>query len=192
VAEYSVINQISEEPAFAWWVKDVLRRRDRIISKVKSRYWKKTHKYGIKLPKDAKRAMEIDAETGTDFWAKSLSKEMKNVRPAFNILDEGASKPVGFKEIRCHIIFDVKMDFTQKAHLVAGGHMPDPPSSLTYSSVVSRESVRIAFTIAALNDLDILCANIGNVYLNAPCRERCFIVTGLEFGADKGRFATIV
>jgi hypothetical protein len=67
VAKYSVINQISEEPAFAWWVKDVLRHRDRIISKVKSRYWKKTHKYGIELPKDAKRTMEIDAETGTNF-----------------------------------------------------------------------------------------------------------------------------
>jgi hypothetical protein len=37
VAEYAVANKIVEEPAFAWWVKDVLRRRNRIISKVKSR-----------------------------------------------------------------------------------------------------------------------------------------------------------
>jgi hypothetical protein len=37
VAEYAVANKILvEEPAFAWWVKDVLRRRKRIISKVKS------------------------------------------------------------------------------------------------------------------------------------------------------------
>ena len=32
----------------------------------------------------------------------------------------------------------------------------DAPSSITYSSVVSRDSVRIAFTLAALNDLEIM------------------------------------
>ncbi len=59
------------------------------------------------------------------------------------------------------------MDFTRKAHFVAGGHKTDPPSSLTYSSVVSRDSVRIAFLIAALNKLDIISADIGNAYINA-------------------------
>jgi hypothetical protein len=38
VAEYAVANKIAEEPAFTWWVRGVLRRRDRIIKKVKSRY----------------------------------------------------------------------------------------------------------------------------------------------------------
>ena len=33
VAEYAVANRIQDEPAFAWWVKQVLRRRNRIISK---------------------------------------------------------------------------------------------------------------------------------------------------------------
>ena len=31
VAEYAQLNQIAEEPAFKWWVKPVLKRRDRII-----------------------------------------------------------------------------------------------------------------------------------------------------------------
>jgi len=43
LAEYAVANKIVEEPAFAWWVKDVLRKRNRIIAKIKSRYWKTTH-----------------------------------------------------------------------------------------------------------------------------------------------------
>ena len=51
----------------------------------------------------------------------------------------------GHQEIKCHIIFDVKMDFTRKARFVAGGHMTETPPSITYSSVVSRESVKIAF-----------------------------------------------
>ena len=35
---------------------------------------------------------------------------------------------------------------------------------MTYSSVVSRDSVRIMFLIAALNDLDLRMCDIGNVY----------------------------
>ena len=37
-AEYAVQMKLHQEPAFAWWVNDVLKKRDRIIAKVKSRY----------------------------------------------------------------------------------------------------------------------------------------------------------
>ena len=76
--------------------------------------------------------------------------------------------------------------FTRKARLVAGGHTTDPPSSITYSSVVARDSVRIAFTIAALNGLTPMSCDIGNAYLNAPCREKVWCIAGHEFGSDKG------
>jgi hypothetical protein len=52
------------------------------------------------------------------------------------------------------------------------------PASITYSSVVSRDSVQLAFLIAALNDLDILSCDIGNAYLNAPCREKIWFEAG--------------
>ena len=39
LAEYAVQARKSEEPAFAWWFSYVLRKRNRIISKVKSKYW---------------------------------------------------------------------------------------------------------------------------------------------------------
>ena len=83
-------------------------------------------------------------------------------------------KLVGHQEIRCHMIFDIKMDgrFTRKARYVAGGHTTDPPSSITCSSVVSRDSIIIVFTLAALNDADIRAADVGNAYLNAKCREK--------------------
>ena len=54
--------------------------------------------------------------------------------------------------------------------------MTEALASLTYSSVVSCESVRIAFTAAALNDLDVLIADIGNAYLNADCREKVYSI----------------
>ena len=47
LAEYAVANQIHDEPAFAWWVPYCLKKRDRIILKVKTKYWKTTHKYGV-------------------------------------------------------------------------------------------------------------------------------------------------
>jgi hypothetical protein len=76
------------------------------------------------------------------------------------------------------------MDFTRKARFVAGGHKTDPPTSTTYSSVVSRDSVRIAFLLAALNGLDILSADIGNAYINADAREKVCFIAGDEFGAS--------
>jgi hypothetical protein len=46
---------------------------------------------------------------------------------------------------------------------------------MTYLTVVFRDSIRIAFLIAALNDIEILSADVGNVYLNAPTREHVCI-----------------
>ena len=106
---------------------------------------------------------------------------MKKARPAFTKRDDlntqkcrEGKELIGHEEIGCHMIFDVKMDgsFTRKARFVANGDETDPPSHLTHSSVVSRESVRIAFLVAALNDLQVRCADCFNAYLNAKCREK--------------------
>jgi hypothetical protein len=71
-AEYAVASKIAEQPAFAWWVRDVLSRRDRIFEKVKFRYWKCTHKYSGELPKSVKDALAIDANTRTTFWKDAI------------------------------------------------------------------------------------------------------------------------
>ena len=54
LAEYFVAAKIFMEPAFAWWVHNTLRKRNYIIAKIKSKYWLKTHKFGIKFPKNMK------------------------------------------------------------------------------------------------------------------------------------------
>ena len=74
---------------------------------------------------------------------------------------------------------------------MAGGHTTDPPASITYSSVVSRDSVRIALTVAALNDLDILGCDIQNAYISAQCREKIYCIAGPEFGSDAGKVMII-
>ena len=91
------------------------------------------------------------------------------------------------------MIFDVKMDFTRKARFVANGSRTHTPSSVCYSSVVSRESVRLAFLVAAFHDLDVFACDIGNAYLNAPCKERIWFVAGAECGSHmRGKVMKLV
>ena len=178
VAEYAVAQKLQDIPAFAWRVPETLKRKQRMIKAIKTRYMKKTHKYGIRLPKTVKEAYQIDLETGTDHWHKAIMKEMKNNSVAFQFLEDGESIPVGSKWIPFHTIFDIKCDFTRKARFVAGGHCTDAPDSITFLSVVTRDSIRTAFLIAALNELEILAADVGNAYLQAPAREKVHTTAG--------------
>ena len=102
-------------------------------------------------------------------------------------------KLIGYQEIGLYMIFDVKLgeNFRRKARMVAGGHKTITPSSVIYSSVVSRNSVRIMLMIASLNDLDIQAANIENAYLTAPCRKKIWTRAGPEFGIKEGKVLII-
>ena len=188
LAEYAKLNGITEEHAFGWWVDFVLNRQKRTLAKIKSKYWIRIHKYGIRIPKTVREALEIDAENSNNLRWQAILLEMKNVRPAFRKFDGDPKELVGYQKIRCHMIFDVKLgeNFRRKARLVGGGHTTETPSSLTYSSVVSRDSVRILLTVAALNDLDVLACDIQNAYLTAKYRERIYTIAGPEFGSEEG------
>ncbi len=107
------------------------------------------YKFGIRVPDTVEEAIEIDTINGNTLWQDAIAKEMQNVYGAFDVRSETQAPP-GYKLIPLRIIFEIKMDFMRKARLIAGGHRTDPPAQLTYSSVVSRESVRIGFLMAAL------------------------------------------
>jgi hypothetical protein len=88
LAEYAVANHIAEEQAFKWWVSDTLHKQNCIISKVKKKYWKIMHKFGIKLPHSMEEALEINRVMGTDHcWRKAVKKEISKVKIAWNIKD---------------------------------------------------------------------------------------------------------
>ena len=55
--KYAVANQIAENPEFAWWVPYTLKKRNGIISKVRKKYWRKNHNYGVRLPENVTEAM---------------------------------------------------------------------------------------------------------------------------------------
>jgi hypothetical protein len=76
--------------------------------------------------------------------------------------------------------------------LLPGDHRTDTQHAMTYASVVLRESVQIALTLAALNDLDVKMAYIENGYPTARITETIWTVLGLEFGDDAGKRALVV
>ena len=93
---------------------------------------------------------------------------MTNFKVAFKILDDDESVPRNHQFFKCHNIFDVKMEnFRRKARLVAGGHMTKVPATVTYTGIESSEMVRIAITIAVLNDLQDKCGDVLNAYITA-------------------------
>ena len=117
----------------------------------------------------------MDIANKNTLWWDAIMTEMKNVRIAFEEFDgKEEDIPAGFQHIDYHLIFDIKFaeNFRRKARMVTGGHQTIAPSALTYSSVVSRDSIRILLMIAALNDLDIRACDIQNAYLTALCREK--------------------
>ena len=80
--------------------------------------------------------------------------------------------------------------FTCKASfVVAGGHtIYQPGVSITYFlSVVARDVTKIAFTIATMNDLDVMPGDL--VYKNA--REKIWCVARHEFGSTLGKVMKI-
>ncbi len=147
-------------------------------------------------------ALRLDAANGIHFWEDAIKKEMSKACKAYIPVEGCTPAEVraneidqlrGYQEIQCHIVFDVKIDFSRKACFVAGGHMTVTLNTLTYSSVVSRDSVKIAFLITALNNIDIMACNVGNAYLNAPCREWIWFVAGAECGENyKGMVCKLV
>jgi hypothetical protein len=80
LAEYATQRRIAGEPAFAWWIRHVLHKRNRIIAKLKTKYWvSRSHKFGVKIPKSVKEAKKFDEENGNTLWWDAICKEMKNV-----------------------------------------------------------------------------------------------------------------
>lgn len=119
VAELAVANRITDEPAFKWWAPCMLQRWNRINSKVKSRCWKQSHKFGIWLSKMwwRQEALQIDEIMVTDFWRKVINKEMSRVKVALKA-KEGytpeqarhgeAPDLIGFQEIGCHVVLTLR------------------------------------------------------------------------------------
>jgi hypothetical protein len=55
LADYAIMSQIAEDPAFTWWVPHAFRTCRTMVSRVETKYWQTTHKFGI----DCHRAYQM-------------------------------------------------------------------------------------------------------------------------------------
>ena len=94
---------------------------------------------------------------------------MCNIDYAFEIYKGNTNNLVGYQKIGTRVIFDIKLgdNFRINTRLVAARHKTKTMISITYISVVSRESIMICLLLEDLNDLGIQEADIENVYLIA-------------------------
>ena len=75
------------------------------------------------------------------------------------------------------------MDFTRTARWVLDGHKTPNLIRSTYAGVVSRDSIRIAFTYTTLNGLDVFATDIRNAYTykrQAPRKITSCVALNLE------------
>ena len=169
-----------------------LRKRQVILAALKKRIRKTTHKCGIEIPSSVEHAFELDRKNGNNLCKDALEMEMYNIGVAFEILEDEKTAPAGYTKVSGHLIWSVKMDFTRKARLVLDGHKTPDPVGSKYAGVVSRESVRIAFTYAALNALDVhgRYQKCLHSVTNTP---KHYIICGPEFGMENiGRWLSCI
>jgi hypothetical protein len=63
--------------------------------------------FGVKIPKNVKRALEIDKENGNNLWQESIDKqiEMINQFQTFWRLNKGKQLSPDFKPVHYFIVF---------------------------------------------------------------------------------------
>ena len=82
------------------------------------------------------------------------------------------------------MIYNVKMDFTSKDRWVKDGHRTPDPEFSSYAGALSRESICILLTHAAMHSVPVVAADVRNAYLQAPTSEFVFIICRPEFRLD--------
>ena len=65
-------------------------------------------------------------------------------------------------------------------------------ATITYASIVFKETVRIALMIAALNDLEVKSGDIINAFVQALVTERVWTTLGPDFYKDARKTVVIV
>ena len=107
LADYSVVNKLQDGPTFAWWVPYTLKKIISIISKIKYKFWKKTRKYELQIPRDVKEAKSIDIENGNRLWEESWVMEITKDRCDFDHYEGNTSELVAYEEITGHLYLEI-------------------------------------------------------------------------------------
>jgi hypothetical protein len=110
-------------------------------AKLKSFHTAPKYKYGHEIPRTYEQAKRIDQKNGNTLWGDATVLELNQIDEYATFIDKGhhskVTPPTGSKKIRVDIVYDVKLDGSRKARLVADGHLTDIPLDSVYSGIVS-------------------------------------------------------
>ena len=86
----------------------------RMVNQAKLRSYRTAtrYKYGYEVPKNYADAIRLDKEAGNTKWQDATKLEMEQLDEYSTFIDYGleGKPPQGYKQIRTHLVFDVKHD----------------------------------------------------------------------------------
>ena len=191
IIEYALQNHLVSQRHFKW-ITAFCNNNDleALILKAKLAGREPKIKFGVQVPMSQKQAILLDNANGDKLWVTAIEKELKQINEyeTFKVLEKGDIMPEGYQLIPYHVVFDCKFDFRRKARLVAGGNFTEaPPPEDIYSGVVGMETIRYCMQVAAMNNLQVCAADVGNAFLYGKTREKVYVIAGPEFGKDAGK-----
>ena len=195
LANYAVQNNLLKHPRFEWTKAYISQQKKmeelkRVHAMAAKGQQIPLYKFGAQVPMNVSHALYLDKLNNNNLWQEAMDKEIMSINDfkTFRVLAEGEELPEGYTRIPYHIVFDVKFDGRHKARLVAGGHRtPSVSHEEVYSGVVGMDTIRMAFVLASLNELEVCAADISTAFLYGKTREKVYVIAGKEFGEHAGK-----
>ena len=141
-------------------------------------------KYGITIPNTYKEAVAEDVTNGNTLWQTAVRTEIAALihHNCFEFKTKRFKPNKNYQYAPLKLVFELKQDLRRKARLVIQGFKVDPRGLSTRSTVVKNVSVRLLDVIAHRDNLNTLCGDIGNAFIQAKTKEKVFSICGPEFG----------
>ena len=155
------------------------------------------YKYGYKVPRDNKHAVELDKKNGGNTKCQdAIWLELKQLDEYRVFIEDGVfhinKLPPGYQLIKVHLVFAIKCDGRHKARMVAvGGHLTQVPVNSVYGRVLSLHRLRLCLFLGKINNMESYDTEIGSAYLESTTNEKVSIKGGPEFGPIAGHLLII-
>ena len=143
--------------------------------------------YWYQVPRNYWHANELDDINKNTTWQDYTKLEISQVNEYDTVIDYvKRSVLVWYKQIKVHLIFDIKYDGRYKVIYVEDWCSTNIPVDIIYSGVVSLRGLRTMLFLAELNQLYNWFINIGNTYLKTTKYKQLYIIAGPYFSDKKG------
>jgi len=194
LALYAKHRELIYEPGWRWARKMLKtnKRFSRMVKMFKASISEgPKYKFGIRVPRNRKEALQLDKENGNTLWQDAEKAEIALLLEfkTFRILPKGEKTFEGIEKytyVPLHCVYDIKFDLRRRVRIVAGGNWTNPEDADVFSGVVSIDSVRIGFFSAVLNNLQLCAADIGSAFLHGYTKELIYTRAGPEWGSLEG------